>query len=217
MNVKAVIFDMDGVLVDSEHWYLKFFRDFLVENGKQPDEELLLRTVGASNFETWRLMGLMWGDDISPMDLEKIYRSRKPYPLVPFDKAAFPGMQDILRRLNEKGIRVLIASASFLTTVERMTVEAGIKDYVYAIVSGEQVKRSKPAPDVYLRAVELSGIPLENCIAVEDSAYGVMAAQAAGLPVIGVDNHLIPTASDQADYRIHTVADLFSVLDSFEV
>ena len=206
--IRAVIFDMDGVLVDSEPWYLEFFREFIRKNGREPDEELLLKTIGASNRETWRLVGQMWDPEADPAEVERIYRTRPDARYVQFQEAAFPGMQKALSSLASAGLRLLIASASSRKSVVRMTEETGIAPFIHAIVSGEQVKESKPAPDVYLRAIELSGVPKEECIAVEDSAYGVMAGHAAGIPVVGVDSRLVPGASDGADFRIRDVSEM---------
>ena len=191
--MKAIIFDMDGVLVDSEPEYLKFFRRFLLQNGKTPDEQLLLHTVGASNEITWRDMAAMWGDGCDWRWLDRYYHETSGNQ-VDYARVLFPGVREALAELYGRGLRLLIASASRERSVRRMMRETGLEPYIHDIVCGEMVARSKPAPDVYLRAVELSGAGAEDCVAVEDSEHGIESAHRAGLRVVGVRSALLPHA-----------------------
>ncbi|MBQ4424186.1 MAG: HAD family phosphatase [Lachnospiraceae bacterium] len=211
--MKAIIFDMDGVLVNSEPVYLDFFRRFLLAHGKTPQEDLLLHTVGASNEITWQDMAAMWGEDRDWRWVESFYRANTANQ-VDYPAVIFPGVKETLAALSAQGWRLLIASASRETSVRRMMRETGLEPYIYDIVSGEMVAHSKPAPDVYLRAIERAGVPAENCLAVEDSAHGIEAAHRAGLTVIGVRSLLLPHAWDAADYRIESVAALPQILDT---
>lgn len=208
MKKRAVIFDMDGVLVDSEPIYLEFFRIFLRRNGKTPDEELLLRTVGSSNHETWRLLAQMWGGDCDQDWLEQYYYSSCADLTFSYQQAAFPQMRETVKELWERGLTLLIASASLQPSIDRMLQETGIAPYISHTVSGETVRRSKPDPDVYLQAIALSGFAPEECIAVEDSVYGIQAARSAGLQVVGVYSALFPETQALADFQIPSVAQL---------
>ena len=211
MDIKAIIFDMDGVLVDSEPAYLDFFRSFFRQHGHTTDEALLLRTVGASHKETWRLLAQMWGEDCDPLWLEELCYGTTRHAL-PYRELVFPGMQDTLKFLYEKGISLYIASASSQPSIQRMVEETGIAPYLSGAISGETVRRSKPDPDVYLQAIALSGYPAEQCLAVEDSIYGIQAARNAHLTVVGVYSALFPENQALADYQIPTVADLPALL-----
>ena len=211
MELKAVIFDMDGVLVDSEPLYLEFFRDFFIRHGRSVDEDLLLRTVGASHKETWRLLAQMWGEGCDPTWLEQFSTSSAPHQL-PYDQVAVPGMKNTLKYLYEQGLSLYIASASTQASIHRMVELTGISAYLSGAISGETVRRSKPDPDVYLQAIALSGCSPDQCIAVEDSIYGIQAAKNAGLRVVGVYSPLFPEMQSQADFQIQTVADLPSLL-----
>ena len=210
-GLKAIIFDMDGVLIDSEPAYLEIFRKFFADNRRPVDEEILLSTVGSSHKETWRLLGLMWGDDMTPVELEEYFKSTCD-ERIPFDKVVFPGMRETLVKLHAQGLKLYIASASTQENIHRMMEETHIGPYISGAISGETLRRSKPFPDVYLQSIELAGVKAEECIAVEDSPYGVEAAIRAGLRVVGVRSILNPTAWDRADYRIETVAQLPELL-----
>lgn len=212
MKKKAIIFDMDGVLVDSEPVYLDFFRKFLQRNNRTADEKLLLRTVGSSNRETWRLMAQMWGEACDPVWLESFYRSSCTDLVLPYQKVAFPGMKDTLRRLWEEGYTLLIASAAFQHSIQRMMEETEITPYIAGAISGETVRESKPSPDVYIQAITLSDCPAEECLAVEDSIYGIQAARRAGLEVATVHSSLFPEIQAMGDYPIGTVLGLLPLL-----
>lgn len=212
MDKKAVIFDMDGVLVDTEPAYLDFFRDFFARHGRVADDSTLLRTVGSSNRETWRLLALMWGDGCDPKWLEQHYLSTYPNLFPPYAQLAFPGMKETLELLHRNGFSLYIASASPQPAIQRMIQDTGIAPYLDGAISGETVRESKPSPDVYLQAIALSGQPTEACIAVEDSVYGIQAAKNAGLSVVGVYSALFPDTQASADYQIKTVAELPALL-----
>lgn len=212
LTKRAIIFDMDGVLVDSEPVYLDFFREFLRRNGRVPNEELLLRTVGSSNRETWRLIAEMWGDCVDPAWVEFFYRASCTDLALPFHAVAFPGMEVTLRRLWEEGYILLIASASSQHSIQRMMEETGIAGYITGAISGETVRESKPSPDVYLQAIALSGCAPRECLAVEDSVYGIQSAHRAGLEVCTVHSRLFPEIQATGDYPIGTVAGLLPLL-----
>ena len=211
-NVKAIIFDMDGVLIDSEPRYLDIFEEFFAQNGRKVSREAMLPTVGSSNRETWRIFAQLWGDGCDPQWLKEHFYSTGPKGMLDFGKVAFPGMVQTLRCLKARGLALYIASASAQPTIERMMRQTGIESYISGAVSGETVRRSKPFPDVYLQAIALSGFSAEECIAVEDSTYGIQAAKNAQLRVVGVHSDLAPSAQSEADFKIDTVAQLPELL-----
>lgn len=205
MIKQAVIFDLDGVLVDSEPQYLEFFRKFLRQNGCIPQEEGLRATVGSSNYETWRQLALMWSDPlIPPLELEKIYLRQCGNLAINYQASLFPGVPQLMQRLQRRGLVLAIASSSPMPAIQRMLEQTGFDTYISYVVSGEMFHRSKPDPEIYLHAVSLTGFSPEQCLAVEDSSYGIQAAKRAGLEVVAVAE---PFGLDQsqADYFIaHT-------------
>ena len=190
MPIKAVIFDMDGVLVDSEPAHQERIRLFFAEHGFDIPLEQLNTLVGCSGeyfvqraFEWWAQtpskspdetsLGVMatfrrWEDERGPID----YR-----PLLN------PGVHETLEALAARGIRLAVASS---TTHEGIKQELGGSDvlrFFEVIVSGEEFRESKPNPEIYLTTMARLGLGADNCIAVEDSDRGIAAALAAGMRV----------------------------------
>lgn len=205
MTKRAVIFDLDGVLVDSEPQYLEFFRQFLRQNGCVPQEDVLRATVGSSNYETWRQLALMWSDPhIPPLELEQIYLRQCGHLAIDYQASLFPGVTQLVQRLQSRGMVLAIASSSPMSAIQQMLRQTGFHAYISHVVSGEMFRRSKPDPEIYLHAISLTGFSPEECLAVEDSSYGIQAAKSAGLEVVAVAE---PFGLDQsqADYFLpHT-------------
>jgi HAD superfamily hydrolase (TIGR01509 family) len=98
------------------------------------------------------------------------------------------GILELLSNLKKEGIKIGLASSSPLETINLILEKFEIKDYFDAVISGEDLKRGKPAPDIYLKAAELLSVCPENCIGIEDSNHGVCAAKSAGMKCVGLQN-----------------------------
>lgn len=175
--IQAVIFDMDGVLVNSEPFYQQRRLNFLQEQGR--DTSALPDMTGSNEKAIW--------ETIEPQDaalretLKLRYRDYQRTHPEPYAELANPDAAPLLRQLHAQGLRIAIASSSAADRVQAMTQALGITPLVEQIVSGEDCPRHKPAPDVYLRTLSLLGLPAEQAVAVEDSPTGIAAARAAGL------------------------------------
>lgn len=213
MSVKAVIFDMDGVLVDSEPVYLQTFRNFLEKNGCRVDEEILRAVAGASVKDTWIYMSKMWKEPIDPEKLHREFRRQQPDFQIPYKEVVFEGTEELLRALRRRGITAALASSSPEKSIRRMLAETGLEEYFSLIVSGEMFKESKPDPEIYLYTLSRLGAAPEECIVAEDSTYGIQAAKAAGIPVAAVRDRRFSYDQSGADYIIDSTADLLSILD----
>ncbi len=211
MKKKAIIFDMDGVLVDTENAYLNMFRDFLRAHGKPVREDILLKIVGADSKKTWKYMGKLWGEE----DTEKIrqlFHSEYPDGTLDYREYLFPGVPQMLRTLKQKNYLLALASSSKKKDIRRMLKENELGSYFTVVVSGEEYKESKPDPEIYNDVKRQLGLNSEECLVVEDSTYGIRAAKAAGLEVIAVDDPRFSFDQSEADGWIKKVTDLLSLV-----
>ena len=149
MKKKAIIFDMDGVLVDSENAYLNLFRDFLAKHQKEIKEDILLKIVGADTRMTWNYMSMLWGPQDPPEYIRQLFHSEYPDEAVDYRDYLFPGIPDLLDQLKAQGYTLALASSSKKKAIHRMLKENELECYFNIIVSGEDFKESKPNPEIY--------------------------------------------------------------------
>jgi HAD superfamily hydrolase (TIGR01509 family) len=186
MATAAVIFDMDGLLVDTER--LQFGASDLVLRdlrGVTLPREVMVSLVGLRSDQCWMRMKELYDLDESVEELEAA-QSRYYAPMLREQSEAMPGARELIAALHAEGYPLAIASSSPLWQIDAVVERLGIRDVLRAVASGEEVAHGKPAPDVYLLAAERLGVAPERCVALEDSGPGTMAAKAAGMRVIAV-------------------------------
>ena len=181
-----IIFDMDGVILDSEPLHEKARIMISEENNIFVSNDVLPDPVGKSSAEFWQIIFDICGiTDKSPVEFEKQQFELVGKLAVSDDVGCNPGLITLLDWCKENNIIMGVASSSNRPLIEYILDGLNIKHYFSYIVAGEEAARRKPAPDIYLKVLELSGIPKERACAIEDSAAGIEAAKAAGLYCFG--------------------------------
>lgn len=184
--IKAVIFDLDGTLIDTEKYYRVFWPKALAEFGYHMSDEqaLFIRSLGRpfapAQFRAW------FGEDIDYVAVRQKRRDLMEAYLEQVGVEAKAGAAELLRGLKEKGILTAVATASDLERTNKYLKLTGLDGYFDRLISATQVKEGKPAPDIYLYACEQLGLSPEDCLAVEDSPNGVKSAFHAGCKVVFV-------------------------------
>ena len=195
--IEAVVFDMDGVLIDSEPVWERVRRKLVAEYGGQWAPDAQDRLMGMSTAEWSAYMSEDLGMRLPPPQVAKLvtvavmaeYQAHLPL---------LPGAVDAVRELSARW-PLAIASSAPKSLIEAVLDASGLRPAFAAAVSSEEVPRGKPAPDVYLEATNRLGVPPEACAAVEDSSNGLRSAAAAGLTVIAVPRPEYPPAADALD------------------
>lgn len=185
----AVIFDMDGVIVDSEPRHIRAFMDIFRELGYEHTHGIEFEAyLGKSDESVWIDFVDMHQPEHSLSELQA-WKQRHLISILHDEKPIFPGLPDLVNQL-AANIPLAVASGSLHPVIDTVLEIGGFRDRFQHVVSISDVGKTKPAPDVFLRAAELLGIdPAEICV-IEDSAAGVQGALNAGMQVIAITNSL---------------------------
>lgn len=210
--IKAVIFDMDGVIIDSEGVYLEYQLEFAKK--KNPDVKLedLYPMVGATKQECWEVVERVVSNGQTWEELRTEFRQRDIYSEIDYRSIYRLEVTGTLKQLKEAGFRLALASSTHLELVERVLKENGIRDYFEAVVSGEQFKKSKPDPEIYLYTAGQLKLKPEECLAVEDSTIGITAAHRAGLKIAAVIDTRYGFDQSLADYKLNQVKEVLEAV-----
>lgn len=192
--MRAVIFDFDGTLVDSEPNYFQANRALLAQHGIPFDETDNQRYVGASSLDMMHDFVARHGLPGPPRALVE-QRDRLYLAIAEGSTRVFPGMLRFLDLVQGSRLPVAVASGSSLAVIRRLLAVVGLADRFDQVLSAEQVARGKPAPDVFLEAARRLRQAPRSCVVVEDSAPGVAAAFRAGMRCIAVPERLQPSRS----------------------
>jgi HAD superfamily hydrolase (TIGR01509 family) len=195
MPVDAVVFDLDGVLVDSEPVWEQVRRAVVAEHGGQWPDDAQTRLMGMSTPEWAAYLADDLGVGGPPEDVAALVLDRMAQRYAEDGVPVLPGADAALRRTADRW-PLGLASSSARRLIDAVLAETGWDALFRVRVSTEEVARGKPAPDCYLRAAELLGVAAERCVAVEDSSNGLRAAASAGTAVIAVPRPEYPPADD---------------------
>jgi beta-phosphoglucomutase len=214
--LRAIVFDFDGVIADSEPLHFRAFRDVLVEAGVDLSErDYYERYLGYDDVGAFHAIATDRGRPWSAADLASL-TARKAARLEALERdvsVLFPGAADAIRRAAAV-VPVAIASGALGAEIRRVLDAADLTRHFSAIVSAEDTPASKPAPDPYLRAVALlsaahdPALSPADCVAIEDSRWGIESARAAGLRTVGVTSNFDASELSQPDLVIASLVDL---------
>jgi HAD superfamily hydrolase (TIGR01509 family) len=184
---RGVVFDMDGVLADTEGLHLRSLQEILAPFGITFTQEDNTPYVGHGGTEFWESVGARY-DLPDPPGVMTLRREEAMLRNVAGGVRPMEGAVDLVRALRERGIPLAVASSTPPRQIEAILDGVGVRDAFGPVISGEdpEVARGKPAPDIYLEACRALGLPPHECIAIEDSANGVRSGRAAGLYVVAV-------------------------------
>ncbi|MBR1866405.1 MAG: HAD family phosphatase [Lachnospiraceae bacterium] len=215
--MKAVVFDMDGVIFDSEKLYRKHWMITGSEYGI-PEEKMRMlcdQIAGATKEHNAQLMKSHFGEDFDYDRFRERTMTRMDAEIREHGVELKPGVREIFRYLKEHGYKMALATSTQKERAQRNLNHAGIIDVFDAILYGGMVERGKPAPDIYRKACEALGVEPAEAVGIEDSRNGVRASAAAGLYTIMVVDLIEPTEEIRA-LADHVCDSLFEVIDLLE-
>lgn len=209
-GIDAVIFDLDGLLIDSEPLQIRAWRDYLDTHGATLTDELLARMYGLRLADSARvvveMLELDVTEDVVARDRDAIFLAT-----VPGNIEAQPGAIEIVTTLHEQGVPIALATSGHRRYVDLALESAGIPSLFTVEVTGDLVTRGKPDPETFLTAASLMEIAPERCLVLEDAPNGVRAAKAAGMTCIAIPN--ADTAALDLSMADHVMSSLEEVAE----
>ena len=207
MNFDAVIFDMDGVLIDSEPFWHSIEKEIFLREGVTITEEMCVAAQGKKSehvIDTWKEMfpSLKLSSHEYALEIEKEVKNKIAQEGKPIDGVIFA-----LDFFKKSGLKTAVASSSKHHLIDTVLDKLGIRKYFDAVHSSEDEKFGKPMPDVFLSAAKKLGVEPEKCLVIEDSANGVLAGKRAKMTVVAVPNERDFSSKDFdiADYKIRSL------------
>lgn len=215
MNFKAVIFDMDGVLIDSEPLHKEIEQQMLKELGVELSHEEHIKFAGVGK-EMWTMLGTQYGynrevgeDELHEEKRRRYLKALTSAPIRPID-----GVVELVSYVKNEKLKMAVASSSSHENIDLITKSIGIHGDMEVLVSGDDTEKTKPSPDIFLLAAKLLGVPASECLVIEDSCNGVTAAKRAGMYCVGFRN---PNSGMQdltlADVVLDRIIDVKGVLN----
>lgn len=214
-TISAVVFDMDGVLLDTERLSARCWSEIADELGIPDIDRVYKRCIGRTTPDTMEILREEYGDSL---DLDDLYeRSRQRiFKYIREDGIPVkPQAGEVLRGLSNRGVPLALASSTRYDTVCAQLKMAGLYEYFNVIIGGDNIANGKPAPDIYLAACESLGVRPENAAAVEDSFNGIRSAHSAGLYTIMIPDMLEPDEEllKLIDLKAKDLKEAFDILD----
>lgn len=209
----AVIFDMDGVIVDTEAFYTDQERRFVADMGLPVEEAEVIGLVGQSHQTFQRTLREWWsrvGRELTGDEAEQTFEDWAADDPCDYRSILNPGVHETIRTLLDAGVRVALASSSPMRNINKVLAACELEGLFEVIVSGEQFHESKPNPEIYLHTLELLGLQADACCCVEDSVPGITAGKAAGLTVFAKREERFGFTQEMADEIIDHIPDLLS-------
>ncbi len=210
-KAQAVIFDMDGVIVDSEPRHERAFMEVFEEMGLGDRHGIHFPSYyGTSDVTLWNDFIAKHGPKESLAELTR-WKQGKFLDMLQREEPIFPSLPGLVRDLAAK-YPMAVASGSLHVVIDAVLAMKDLRQNFKAVVSVQDVGRPKPAPDVFLRAAELLEVAPGRCVVIEDSAFGVEAALNAGMTVIAITNSLPPEKLQRAHHIVRTYAEIEALL-----
>lgn len=208
--LKAVLFDMDGVIVDTEPLHRKAYFKMFDDMGIHVSEEMYTGFTGQATLPICKQLVDHFRLPALP---ETLVRSKRKHFKDLFDNddslQLLEGVLDLIQDYHDNNLTLVLASSASMPNIDRIFERFDLNQYFVAKLSGADLKESKPHPEIFIKAAEASGYPRSNCMVIEDSSNGIKAANDAGIFVVGYDSkHSTDQDYSQADMIVNRFSEL---------
>lgn len=199
--MKALIFDMDGVIIDSEKVYEQADQRWFAENGIKTDRIALRQCLGCTDDVNWGMIA-RWNPELDIAEAFQKYRAFCKDVRVNYEKIYRPYVQTLIDQCRRCGILTALASSSPMDNIQTVLCDCQLEGQFDLVVSGCDLPVSKPDPAIFLQCAKQLGCAPAECVVIEDSLNGVTAGKRAGMMVIGLDDPYFGQDLSKADVRV---------------
>jgi HAD superfamily hydrolase (TIGR01509 family) len=215
MRIQAVIFDIDGLMIDSERVSNQSWKQVMAKAGFDLTEEIYMKMIGRTEKDVEGMLMSAYGPTFPFWEMHQQREVRFNEMILQDGLPVKPGLLELLDYVDARGLKKAVASSTYRVLAEKKLTAAGIRDRFEMIVTGDEVTHGKPAPDLFLAAAKkISAEPFESMV-LEDSQAGIQAAYAAGmLPVLVPDMQPVEPAVEKLAFR--KVGSLLNVIGILE-
>jgi beta-phosphoglucomutase len=212
--IKAIIFDMDGVLVDSEPFHIEIEKQQFLQIKLSVSNEEHHQYMGVASDVMWKEIAEHHSINVSVEDLIEQFKIKSIQYFSELEEIpVMPGLIDLLEKLSHNNFPMAVASSSYPEIIKIILEKTGLRKYFQVVVSSQEAGKSKPEPDVFLLAARKLGIPPKDCVVIEDSANGIKAAQAAGMSCVAFQGAgANPQSQKEADAVVKSYSQLGMML-----
>ena len=190
--IQGIVFDMDGLLFDTERLAIEGSLIGARQMGLPLSEEVVVSTLGCTAADTGEIYRRALGREFDHAALHRFYHDYIEEQIELHGMPLMPGVVELLEELVRRGLPAAVATSSRSAVAERHFARCGLRHHFAALIGGDMVEHGKPAPDIYLAACAALELPPERCMALEDSRNGILAARAAGLYTVMIPDLLQP-------------------------
>ncbi len=209
-DLKAVIFDLDGVLIDTAEFHKKSWYDLAEKEGFEMSDEFFNDTFGSQNSE---IIPSLAGKELSGEKIRELgdWKEARYRELIDGKLQLLPGAEELIVNLKNASFKLAIGTSTPRENLDFLFERMPLHEYFDATVAGEEAQRSKPAPDPFLMAAEKVNISPSRCVVVEDAVQGVQAGLSGGMKVLAVTTTRKADDLAQADMVVHSLAEVGAV------
>lgn len=214
--IKGVIFDMDGLMTDTEQLFLRLWCEVMVERGFPEHRDIVIYCIGQNHAATREYVREKLGDDFDYMRILREVGRRSEIFCRDNGVPVKPGLYELLDYLDVKRIPYAVATSTLEANARWRLGSIGVLERLHGLVTGDMVTVGKPEPEIFLRAAEKLGLPPEQCLVLEDSPHGILAAHRAGcLPVMIPDLKEPDAETEKLLYaRCASLTEVIAIIES---
>lgn len=211
--IKAVLFDMDGILFDSEGYYMSGTVAWMRAAGYTGTNEQVYTIIGTNMAQTYDMLYEMLDHRLSREEIRQ--KNDEYFAARPLNcrEVMFPGIPEVLAKLKEYGLKLACCSSSPRPIIDRALREMGITGDFDVIIDSDSMKRPKPAPDVYLTAAQMLGAEPAECVVYEDSRFGIEAGKNAGMTVIAREDRRFGQDQSECDVLVRDCQEMLAYIE----